>query len=183
MAFLRRDGDLGRRARVTGPTLARSELETPLGRLLLFATVRGLCLAAFEDGWVRRRRVLERRFGTVEGAPAPLEAVGLLRDYFDGDLDALDRIRVDPGGTLFQARVWRQLRGLPAGRTATYGQLAGRLGSPRASRAVGAANGANPVAVVIPCHRLVGANGDLTGYAFGVRRKRWLLRHEGVDGA
>ncbi len=182
MALLRGHGDLGRRAWVIGPTLTRTELETPLGRLLLFATAGGLCVAAFEDGWARRRRVLERRFGAVEAAPARLEAVDHLRDYFDGDLGALDRIRVDPAGTPFQARVWRHLRGVPAGRVATYGQVAARLGAPRASRAVGAANGANPIAVVIPCHRLVGASGDLTGYAFGVRRKRWLLRHEGARG-
>lgn len=182
LAFLRGHGDLGERVRVTGPTLARSELETPIGRLVLFATGRGLCVAAFADGWMRRRRVLLRRFGAIEVAPAPLEAVDHLRAYFDGDLAALERIHVDPGGTPFQARVWRHLRRLPAGRTTTYGRLAARLGAPRSSRAVGAANGANPVAVVIPCHRLVGAGGDLTGYAFGVRRKRWLLRHEGVDG-
>ena len=102
-----------------------------------------------------------------------------LERYFAGDLGALASVRVDPGGTVFQRRVWSALRQLPPGRTASYGDLARAVGAAGAARAVGAANGSNPVAIVIPCHRVIGADGGLTGYAGGVERKQWLLRHEG----
>ena len=82
-------------------------------------------------------------------------------------------------GTPFQKRVWDALRQVPAGKTATYAEIAVLIGSPAAVRAVGAANGANPVAVVVPCHRIIGSNGTLTGYGGGLKRKEWLLRHEG----
>ena len=103
-----------------------------------------------------------------------------LRAYFRGDLAAIEGIAVDAAGTPFQRQVWRLLRQIPVGSTASYGELAARLGKPSASRAVGMANARNPVAVVVPCHRVIGANGTLTGYAGGLERKRWLLRHEGV---
>lgn len=126
--------------------------------------------------------MLERRFETYEVRDGRVPAAAALRSYFDGNLGALDTIDVDPGGTVFQRKVWRALRRLPPGRRTTYGSLAASLGLGKgAARAVGAVNGANPVSVVIPCHRLTGATGDLTGYAYGLRRKRWLLRHEGVD--
>ena len=100
--------------------------------------------------------------------------------YFDGDLQALESLSATPTGTLFQQEVWNALRTIPPGSTTSYGALARRLGRPNASRAVGMANGRNPVALVIPCHRVIGSNGTLTGYAYGLDRKRWLLRHEGV---
>ncbi len=100
--------------------------------------------------------------------------------YLAGDLHALDEITVNPGGTEFQQTVWSALREIPAGTTRTYAQLAASIGRPSAWRAVGLANGRNPVAIVIPCHRLVGSNGTLTGYAGGLERKRWLLHHEGA---
>ena len=103
-----------------------------------------------------------------------------VRAYLDGDLAALDEIPVETGGTPFQRQVWQALREVGPGTTSTYGELARRLGRPTAARAVGAANGRNPVALVVPCHRIVGANGALTGYAGGVERKRWLLKHEGA---
>jgi methylated-DNA-[protein]-cysteine S-methyltransferase len=103
-----------------------------------------------------------------------------LAAYFAGEIGALDRIEVRTGGSAFQQKVWRALRTLPAGRTTSYGRLAARIGAPKAVRAVGAANGANPVSVVVPCHRLIGANGRLTGYGGGLDRKRWLLAHEGA---
>jgi methylated-DNA-[protein]-cysteine S-methyltransferase len=93
-------------------------------------------------------------------------------------LDAIDDIQVEMNGTPFQKRVWEALRHVPAGRTATYSEIAAAIGSPAAVRAVGAANGANPVAVVVPCHRIIGSNGTLTGYGGGLKRKEWLLRHE-----
>jgi methylated-DNA-[protein]-cysteine S-methyltransferase len=94
-------------------------------------------------------------------------------------LDILDTIEVEMNGTPFQLRVWQALRGVHAGRTASYSEIARAVGAPAAVRAVGAANGANPIAVVVPCHRIIGANGALTGYGGGLRRKEWLLRHEG----
>lgn len=103
-----------------------------------------------------------------------------LRAYFDGDLAAIDAIPTNATGTPFQKQVWKMLREIPIGRTASYGELAERLGKPGASRAVGLANGRNPVAVVVPCHRVIGSNGKLTGYAGGLDRKQWLLVHEGV---
>ncbi len=87
---------------------------------------------------------------------------------------------VDTGGTEFQRRVWAELRAIPPGSTRTYGELAARLGGPNASRAVGLANSQNPLSIVVPCHRLVGSDGSLTGYAGGLARKQWLLRHEGA---
>jgi methylated-DNA-[protein]-cysteine S-methyltransferase len=110
----------------------------------------------------------------------PAGVATALAAYFDGDLAALDAVEVDPDGTPFQRRVWTALRAIPAGTTTTYGELARELGVPTASRAVGAANGANPVWIVIPCHRVIGASGDLTGYAGGLDVKRRLLAHEGA---
>jgi methylated-DNA-[protein]-cysteine S-methyltransferase len=100
--------------------------------------------------------------------------------YFAGELTALDAIGVDPGGTPFQNRVWLKLREIPVGRTWSYADLARAVGRPRAVRAVGAANGANPIALVLPCHRVIGSDGSLTGYGGGLARKRWLLAHEGA---
>ena len=104
-----------------------------------------------------------------------------LEKYFAGDLDALAGIIVDTGGTPFQQRVWSELRKIPVGRTASYGDIARAIGAPTAVRAVGAANGANPVGIVVPCHRVIGTNGNLTGYGGGIERKRWLLRHESAQ--
>jgi methylated-DNA-[protein]-cysteine S-methyltransferase len=109
----------------------------------------------------------------------PLGVRQRLLAWFSGDRDAFTALPVCPAGTEYQQRVWRALRNIPFGQTRSYGALARELGS--VARAVGTANGANPIAIVIPCHRVVGANGDLTGYAGGLDRKRWLLRHEGVS--
>lgn len=108
-------------------------------------------------------------------------ARGALERYFDGDLQSIEPVRTQTSGTQFQRRVWASLRKIPAGRTVTYGELAQRLNHPRAIRAVGAANGANPISIFVPCHRVIGANGLLTGYGGGVERKRWLLQHEGLS--
>ncbi len=101
--------------------------------------------------------------------------------YFAGNPDALDTLRVDPGGTPFQSKVWLALREIASGKTWSYAQLAERVGSPAAVRAVGAANGANPIPLVLPCHRVIGKNGKLVGYGGGMDRKEWLLRHEGWE--
>lgn len=102
-----------------------------------------------------------------------------LKDYFDGDLGVINDLPGETAGTPFQREVWRVLRTIPCGQVMHYGELAERLGRPGAARAVGAANGSNPISIVVPCHRVIGRNGTMTGYAGGVQRKEWLLRHEG----
>jgi methylated-DNA-[protein]-cysteine S-methyltransferase len=123
----------------------------------------------------------------VRAGRDPLGLAARLRAYLAGDLEALAGVPVEParpgGGTPFQRRVWATLREIPAGATLSYGALAARLGVPGAARAVGLANGRNPIAIAVPCHRVVGAGGALTGYAGGLERKRWLLDHERVFAA
>lgn len=163
--------------------LVLDRLPSPLGEILLVTdqagTVRGL---DFHDYAHRLMRLLRLHYGDLSpedgGAPAAVRKA--LTDYFDGQLDALPAISWATGGTAFQRTVWTALLDVPAGTTSTYAALAARIGKPAATRAVGAANGANPIAILVPCHRLVGANGSLTGYAGGLERKQWLLRHEGV---
>ena len=154
----------------------------PLGTWSLAASPLGLCLLHFEADWDYVGKALTRRFGPVSLAEGkdPCGAASALRAYFGGDLRAIDAVPVDPGGTEFQQAVWSALRRIPVGRTTCYSELAARIGRPAAVRAVGAANGANPVAVVIPCHRVIGKDGGLIGYGGGLERKAWLLRHEGV---
>ena len=130
----------------------------------------------------RMQRLLARHYGPV--TPAAGRAPDHIREpldaYFDGDLAAIDTLPVATGGTDFQRAVWAALRDIPAGQTESYGQLAARIGKPAAVRAVGLANGANPIGLIVPCHRVIGANGSLTGYGGGIERKRWLLNHEGA---
>jgi methylated-DNA-[protein]-cysteine S-methyltransferase len=104
-----------------------------------------------------------------------------MRAYFKGDIAAIDRLPVDDTvGTPFQRSIWRALRRIPKGKTISYAELARRIGKPRAVRAAGLANGQNPISIVVPCHRVIGSNGTLTGYGGGIERKRWLLEHEGA---
>jgi len=136
----------------------------------------------FGDHEPRMLRLLTRHYGAtplVAGA-APEDVRRALRAYFDGDVAALNRIRWATSGTDFQRSVWAALTEIPPGTTVSYRALAAAIGRPGASRAVGLANGSNPVAIVVPCHRVIGANGGLTGYGGGLRRKKWLLEHEGV---
>ena len=156
---------------------------SPLGTILLACDDQDRLRALdFDDQEARMRRLLRLHYG--EGAYDLLagRAPGGLRTrldaYFCGELGALDAIAVRTGGTAFQRRVWAALRGIPPGTTMTYSRLGAAIGQPSASRAVGLANGANPVGIVVPCHRVIGADGSLTGYAGGVERKRWLLVHE-----
>jgi methylated-DNA-[protein]-cysteine S-methyltransferase len=131
------------------------------------------------------QRLLRRHYGdcTLVPARAPATVRAALTAFFEGDLEAITRLGVRTNGTEFQRRVWAALRAIPAGRTTTYGALATRIGAPTASRAVGLANGANPIAIVVPCHRVIGADGKLTGYGGGLERKQWLLDHERRAGA
>lgn len=158
-------------------------LDTPIGVALVVTDGEGFLRAL--DWWdyeTRLRRLLKRHYGDIvlEDAPAPTNLVRALKGYFSGDLDQLATIKWRTGGTSFQRNVWTALQTIPAGRTSSYGELAAKLSVPNAARAVGLANGANPISVVVPCHRLIGSDGSLTGYGGGLKRKQWLLQHEGA---
>ena len=161
--------------------LILSHYAAPVGELLVVTDSDGTLRALdFIDFEARMLILLRRHYGSVEltAGEAPAPVVAALDAYFAGDITALDALPVTTGGSEFQRRVWAALRRIPAGSTTGYGALAAMLGQPGAARAVGLANGANPVGIVVPCHRVIGASGALTGYAGGVERKRWLLRHE-----
>jgi methylated-DNA-[protein]-cysteine S-methyltransferase len=160
-------------------------LATPIGELVLIADAAGrLCAVEWSDHDDRIERTLRLHFGKQGFALQPLPNPGglsaAMRAYFAGDLQAIDDLPVAMEGTDFQRTVWRALRQIPCGTTISYGELARRIGRPAAVRAIGLANGANPVGVVVPCHRVIGADGSLTGYGGGIERKRWLLAHERV---
>ena len=167
--------------------LERLEMNSPLGAIdvmLRNDKVSGLEFADHRErleGFMRRQfpnasiHKVRRATGTMRQVRAQIIA------YFGGDIDALERIEVDLAGTRFQLQVWQQLRRIRPGTTVSYGQLARRVRRPKAARAVGAANGRNPIALIVPCHRAIGSNGALTGYAGGLDRKRWLLDHESRD--
>jgi methylated-DNA-[protein]-cysteine S-methyltransferase len=155
---------------------AFSYFESPIGRLLLTSdgtALTGLYMepsrkAQCTDGWAD------------DVVVAPLAAtVRQLTEYFDGTRREFD-LPLRLQGTVFQTRVWRELTEIPYGQTWSYGQLAKRIDKPSASRAVGLANGRNPISILVPCHRVIGADGSLTGYGGGIERKRWLLAHEGL---
>ncbi|MEM8615070.1 MAG: methylated-DNA--[protein]-cysteine S-methyltransferase [Cyanobacteria bacterium P01_H01_bin.105] len=172
-------------------SLRLSTLSSPIGTILLVTDKETLVSLDYEGYEPRMMHLLEKRYG-------PFELVKISPDsehcskfetdltvricaYLDGDLTAINTILVNPGGTTFQATVWQALRSIPVGTVMSYGDLARQLGNPGAVRAVGTTNGLNPISIVVPCHRVIGANGNLTGYAGGLERKRWLLNHEGVD--
>jgi methylated-DNA-[protein]-cysteine S-methyltransferase len=163
-------------------TLRTTTIQTPAGAIVFARNGERLCALGFADHWHRLRKDLLKRFGPVEiredddGGSAGRA----LRRYLNGDLDALDGLDVDTAGTPFQERVWSRLRRIPAGRTMSYAGLARAIGEPSAVRAVAGANARNPVSIVVPCHRVIASDGDLSGYGGGVARKRWLLAHEGA---
>jgi O-6-methylguanine DNA methyltransferase len=161
--------------------LRLEKYESPCAPIFVVTDEEGILRALeFVDKASRIHRFLHDHYGEYdlkEGA-APKSIIRALDAYFDGDLTALDSIQIAAGGTPFQRTVWRALRKIRAGTTTSYGQLATSIGRPTASRAVGAANGSNPIAIVVPCHRVIGANGTLTGYGGGLPRKLWLLEHE-----
>lgn len=158
-------------------------IATPIGTVVIVVDAGKLLALDFADYSTRMMALLTKRFGevTLENAQNPAGISERVDRYFAGELTALDDVACDPGGTAFQQRVWQQLRSIKAGSVSTYGELASALDNPKAVRAVGMANSLNPVAIALPCHRVIGANGKLTGYAGGLARKRWLLRHEGVS--
>jgi methylated-DNA-[protein]-cysteine S-methyltransferase len=156
---------------------------TPTGPMLLVTDKAGRVRALdWEDHADRLHHLMRLYEGPAQLEPraAPSPARHAIEAYFAGDLAAIDTVPAQTGGTVFQREVWAALRTIPTGRTTTYGALAVRLGRPKAMRAVGAANGSNPISIVVPCHRVIGANASLTGYGGGLERKRWLLRHEGA---
>jgi methylated-DNA-[protein]-cysteine S-methyltransferase len=167
--------------------LYADRLESAIGRLLLIHDREGHLRALdFHDFEPRMRRLLRLHYGAegndfaIQERAVPATIRRAISDYFSGDLRAINSLPVTTAGTPFQREVWAALRTIPAGTTLSYGALARQLGRPKSVRAVGLANGANPVAIVIPCHRVIGTDGSLTGYGGGTSRKHWLLIHEGI---
>lgn len=156
---------------------------TPIGQILLVTDeqqdVRAVDWHDYEE---RMHLLMARQYKgfdlSLRESTQASPASRTLQAYFDGELGGIDTIRVALGGTDFQRQVWSALRSIPAGQLLSYSDLAIRIGRPSAVRAVGLANGANPISIVLPCHRVVGSNASLTGYGGGLHRKRWLLEHE-----
>jgi methylated-DNA-[protein]-cysteine S-methyltransferase len=157
------------------------QIETPVGPLLMIADGAGvLRVLEFHDMSDRWRPLIARRFegATMVETPGAFGHAATMARYFAGEIEAIDALSAVGEGTEFQRAVWTALRTIPAGATLSYGALARQIGRPAAVRAVGLANGANPIAIVVPCHRVIGSDGSLTGYGGGLERKRWLLAHE-----
>jgi len=164
-------------------TLFLDRVPSPIGAMLVVHDAQARLRALeFDDCEPRLLALLRLHYGNcpLHDRPAPAMIRQALAGYFAGDTGAIDRIEVATAGTPFQRDVWAALRTIRTGTTMSYGALARRLGRPSAVRAVGAANGANPISVVVPCHRVIGADASLTGYGGGLERKRWLLTHEGA---
>lgn len=167
--------------------LFHEKISGPFGELSIITdtenTLRAVEWDTFEE---RLHKLFKRHYGEnkyelveyTDKKSSP--AASALIAYFEGDLNAISTLKTQTGGTVFQKQVWAALRTIPIGKTLTYGDLAKQIGKPKAVRAVGLANGANPIGIVVPCHRVIGANGKLTGYASGVDKKHWLLEHEGA---
>jgi methylated-DNA-[protein]-cysteine S-methyltransferase len=162
--------------------LRLERLASPIGTILLVTDDAGAIRTLDFEGYEpRMHSFLQRHCGNkyrMEDGAAPKPVSAAITAYFVGDLTAIEELPTATSGTAFQRKMWDALRNIPAGTTLTYGTFAKRLRRPTAIRAVGAANGANPISIVVPCHRLVGANGSLTGYGGGLDRKRWLIDHE-----
>jgi methylated-DNA-[protein]-cysteine S-methyltransferase len=168
-----------------GEQFYSERFDTPIGWMQIITdSEERLRAADWEDKGERMRRLLRLHYGetvAILDASVPSRARLGLEAYFAGDLQAIEAVRTATRGTDFQRQVWAALRAIPVGTTVSYGQLANRIGRPAAVRAVGAANGANPIPVVVPCHRVIGADASLTGFGGGLERKRWLLAHEGMN--
>ncbi len=160
-------------SRMNQTTTCYTRIDSPVGPLLLAADETGLCLISFQHG----RHAEKPHAGWKEEASPLTEVMRQLRAYFAGELTEFD-VRLAPRGTEFQLNVWQHLCKIPYGETISYGELARRVGNPRASRAVGLANGSNPIPIIIPCHRVIGSKGNLTGYGGGLLIKEKLLALE-----
>ncbi len=161
---------------------AYHRIDSPIGTILAVTDGDALHALDFHDYIERMRRLLHVHYGEVElvEEPDPLGLRDRVARYFAADFAAFDGLPLLTNGTPFQRSVWDALLTIPVGTTTSYGALARSLGDVKATRAVGLANGANPIAIIVPCHRVIGADGTLTGYGGGLHRKEWLLRHEGV---
>lgn len=160
-------------------------IATPAGELIVVADADGnLRTIDWTDHEARMKQLLDRQYGKGSYMLTPARNPGGLSDamrrYFKGDLGAIESLPVKTAGTPFQRSVWQALRHIACGTTISYAELARRIGKPKAVRAVGLANGQNPISIVVPCHRVIGSNGSLTGYGGGLPRKEWLLKHEGA---
>jgi methylated-DNA-[protein]-cysteine S-methyltransferase len=167
------------------PRYSRASLPTPIGDMLALDSGEGLCALEFvaPRGSLRRLDARLRRYfpphAIVDRVTTTIASTReWLRAYFAGESASADGLPLDLRGALFEQQVWHALLAIPPGETSSYGAIAKSLGSPGAARAVGAANGANPIALIVPCHRVVGASGSLVGYGGGLDRKVWLLEHE-----
>lgn len=158
-------------------SLSYTTMDTPVGRLVLIASARGLRAVLWPDEMAPEAGIDDAEDGAPAAAAVLSAAVRQLEEYFTGDRREFD-VPLDPVGTDFQLSAWLELRRIPYGGTISYGEQARRLGDVRKSRAVGAANGRNPLSIIVPCHRVVGSNGALVGFAAGLDAKAWLLRHE-----
>jgi methylated-DNA-[protein]-cysteine S-methyltransferase len=171
--------------------LSRTVIPTPLGDMLALASDEGLCALEFttvegpnrgQERLTRLNARLQRWFPPHQvvdcETPATARARDWLTAYFRGTSAKIGDLALDMRGAAFEKRVWVALRAIPPGQTTSYGAIARTLGAAGASRAVGAANGANPIAIIVPCHRVIGASGSLTGYGGGLERKTWLIDHE-----
>jgi methylated-DNA-[protein]-cysteine S-methyltransferase len=159
---------------------------TPIGELIIVADAEGqLRTIDWTDHEGRMKQLLDRYYRkggyTLTPKRDPGGLTSAMRRYFNGNIDVLAGLPVATGGTPFQQSVWKALRKIKDGTTISYSELARRIGRPKAVRAAGLANGQNPISIVVPCHRVIGTNGSLTGYGGGLERKQWLLRHEGVS--
>jgi methylated-DNA-[protein]-cysteine S-methyltransferase len=169
------------RWRYTERVIEVTVFQSPIGPLTIAVHDERVCALFFGDAAEEVRKAAARWYPDdriAQPGSGSRHVVDVVRAYFDGDVHAIDRLDVELNGTPFQSRVWQALRQVVAGETASYSDVARSIGAPAAVRAVGAANGANPVAIIVPCHRIVGANGNLTGYGGGLDKKRWLLAHE-----
>jgi len=163
------------------PQLTRQRICSPVGDLLLVECDDTLVALAFAHRWSTCVKHVEQFGSLKEISEGACRASGALHLYFQGELGALETVRWRLGGTAFQESVWQALKTIPWGETLSYLELAKRIGRPRAVRAVANAVGANPLAIALPCHRVMGSDGSLTGFGGGLEKKRWLLKHEGVD--
>ncbi|BAB76689.1 methylated-DNA--[protein]-cysteine S-methyltransferase [Anabaena sp. FACHB-709] len=158
------------------------KISSEIGTILIVSDGKSLCALDFEDYQPRMLKLLQKRYGSCDFQEVenPQGFSSLIQAYLQGDRHSLKNLPIETGGTPFQQQVWLALQTIPWGTTISYGELAAKINKPTAYRAVGLANSFNPIAIVLPCHRVIGANNLLTGYAGGLERKRWLLHHEGV---
>jgi methylated-DNA-[protein]-cysteine S-methyltransferase len=165
------------------PQLFIDRIEFQLGEILIVTDGEKLCAVDFSGYEDRMMNLLQKRYDSIQliDTQNPQGFSDRLRGYLNGEWQAIEDIPVSTGGTPFQQKVWLSLRSIPPGQVMTYGALATLLDKPSASRAVGMANSLNPISIVLPCHRVIGANASLTGYAGGLDRKQWLLNHEGFQ--